>query len=264
MNGKDDISARNRSWWQQMAAEGCSFTQPWLDLTKQEILDYCSGQLNQHARLRNIYPRWILENVQDKEVLCLASGGGQQSVVFGLLGATVTVLDFSEKQLVGDRRAADHHGYQITTLLADMRDLSMLAENSFDLVYQAPSMAYIPEINSVYVGVARVLRPGGDYRVAHTNPAVEFVDLESWDGEGYRISKPYSVKKDADGEIGSVQFRHYLKEIFGGLIDTGFSIRQVIEAPGHFEPHNQAAPGTWEHSQIYLPWQFVILARKLP
>ena len=40
------------------------------------------------------------------DVLCLAAGGGQQSVAFALLGANVTVFDLSETQLEHDRLAA--------------------------------------------------------------------------------------------------------------------------------------------------------------
>lgn len=36
------------------------------------------------------------ENVEDKDVLCLASGGGQQSVVLSPLGARATVVDICE------------------------------------------------------------------------------------------------------------------------------------------------------------------------
>jgi len=263
MNELDRIADRNKNWWQRLVDEECGFTQPWLNLTKKEIVSYCSGELKNHDQLQNMFPAQILNNVGGKEVLCLASGGGQQSVVFGLLGADVTVVDFSERQLVGDRSAADHYGYQVTTILSDMRELSSLEDNSFDLVYQAPSMSYIPEVKAVYSEVGRVLKPGGFYRVAHTNPAVEFVDLDSWDGEGYRIRLPYSVKKVEYGEAESIQFRHYLHEIFNGLIEEGFSIQQVLEAPYHIESLTQAEPGTWEHSQIYIPWIFAILAQKI-
>lgn len=40
-----------------------------------------------------IYPAGLLADIDGKDVLCLASGGGQQSAVFSLLGAKVTVVD---------------------------------------------------------------------------------------------------------------------------------------------------------------------------
>jgi ubiquinone/menaquinone biosynthesis C-methylase UbiE len=245
-----------------MVAEKCGFTRPWLDLTKKDILRYRSGALNHHEQLQNMFPANILCDVDGADVLYLAFGGGQQSAVFGLLGAQVTVVDFSEKQLEGDRKAAAHYGFEVTTIQADMRDLSSSADSSFDLVYQAPSMAYIPDVRGVYAEVSRVLRTGGYYRVAHTNPAIEFIEMDSWDGEGYRISVPYAVHQIEYGEEGSIQFRHYLADIFNGLLAEGLSIVEVQEAPNHLKPDMQADPGTWEHIQMYVPWIFAIVARK--
>lgn len=128
MWGQDKSTSRNKQWWQKMVAEKCGFTRPWLDLTKKDILRYRSGALNNHEQLQNIFPVEILCDIDGKDVLCLASGGGQQSAVFGLLGARVTVVDFSEKQLDGDRKAAAHYGYEVTTIQADMRDLSSSAD----------------------------------------------------------------------------------------------------------------------------------------
>ncbi|MBN2393099.1 MAG: class I SAM-dependent methyltransferase [Anaerolineae bacterium] len=47
---------------------------------------------------------------------------------------------------------------------ADMRALSCLEEQTFDLVFQPNSMGYIPDIREVYAGVARVLKLGRLYR----------------------------------------------------------------------------------------------------
>ena len=49
-----------------------------------------------------IDPERRLGNLTGKAVLCLACGGGQQSVAFALLGAKVTVFDLSEAQLQHD------------------------------------------------------------------------------------------------------------------------------------------------------------------
>jgi SAM-dependent methyltransferase len=224
------------------------------------------GQLDPvPAPLIDMYPRDVLVDIEGKDVLCLASGGGQQSAVFGLLGAHVTVVDLSEGQLEGDKTAAAHYGYQVTTLCADMRDLSLLGDESFDLVYQAPSMAYIPDVRPVYTEVFRVLRPRRAYRVCFTNPATEFVDWDSWDGEGYRITKPYSERSEQgskDGVEGSIQFRHYMAEIFNGLVAAGFAIQQVRDSPKYYMQKNaEAQPGTWGHWLTYVGG-FAIVARR--
>ena len=259
---QDNNTARNKDWWEKMVKEGCGFTRPWLHLEKNEIQQYIHNPQDvANEQLGLIFPADILSNVDGKDVLCLASGGGQQSAVFSLLGARVTVVDLSAGQLEGDREAAAHYGYQVTTIQADMRDLSLIENGSFDLVYQAPSMSYIPDVRIVYAEVARVLRPGGLYRAAHTNPAAEFIETDSWDGEAYRISLPYTVRQVEYGEGGSIQFRHYLSDIFNGLLTVGFSIQWVQEAPVHFQENPEASPGTWEHIQLFVPWIFAIVAR---
>jgi hypothetical protein len=50
------------------------------------------------------------------EVLCLASGGGQQGPILAAAGAKVTVFDNSANQLVQDRLVADRDGLTIETV----------------------------------------------------------------------------------------------------------------------------------------------------
>ena len=91
----DDIARYNIDRWKLLGEANALFTRPWLELD-------AAG-----ARSR-VDPAGRLGDLNGKAVLCLASGGGQQSVAFALLGADVTVLDLSEDQLRRDRRAAEH------------------------------------------------------------------------------------------------------------------------------------------------------------
>jgi len=251
----------NKQHWEKMVKEGCGFTRPWLNLSRDTIIQYARGQLESvPAPLNEIYPSNILADAEGKDILCLASGGGQQTAVFGLLGAQVTVVDLAEGQLERDREAAAHYGYHVTTIHADMRNLSSIDENSFDLVYQAPSMSYVPDVRQVYPEVARVLRTGGLYRVDACNPVAQFVD-ESWDGIGYHITTPYA-ERIYRREDGAIEYRHYLSDIFNGLLGAGFFLQQVHEAPRHLKHNPHARPGSWEHILMYIPWHFAIVARK--
>lgn len=258
MSIHDEIATINKRHWEKMVKEGCGYTIPWLDLDVALIRQYARGQLDSVPdQLLEMYPPGVLLDVEGKAVLCLAQGGGQQSAVFGLLGAHVTVVDLAEGQLKGDREAAAHYGYEVTTINADMRDLSCIADKSFDLVY-GTAMSYIPDVREVYSGVARLLRTGGVYRVDFGNPATHFVN---WDGEGYHITKPYAEKIDRR-EDGAIEFRHYLGDIFNGLIAIGFSIQQVWDAPHYLRQNPQATPGSWTHQQTYVAGEFAIVAKK--
>ena len=254
-----DFIEISKNHWEKMVKEGCEFTQPWLNLDIDLINQYVRGQLDPVLEpLLHMYPSNVLANVEGKDVLCLASGGGQQSAVFGLLGAHVTVVDLAEGQLKGDRKAATHYGYDINTIQGDMRDLSCVGDKKFDLVY-GTGMSYVPDVKEVYSEVVRVLQNGGKYRVDFSNPASEFVDTEDWDGVGYRITKPYTERVRIRND-GVVEFRHTLSSIFNGLIKVGLSITHVQEAQ-RYNRSTQAPPGSWEHWQTYVTG-FAIVALK--
>jgi SAM-dependent methyltransferase len=258
MISRDEIAIANQQLWEEEVRKGCGYTIPWLDLDLALLRQYIDGKIETLPEpLTCLYPASIFADVAGKQVLCLAGGGGQQSAVFSLLGAHVTVVDLAEGQLAGDRKAAAHYGYEVATAQADMRDLSYLADQTFDLVFQPNSMAYIPDIREVYAGVARVLKPGGLYRFVVGQPVIHSVE---WDGRAYCITRPYSesLKQRADGGI---EFRHYMDDIFNGLLDAGFSIQRVHEAP-YARQKIEDEPGGWEYERGYVAGEFAIIARK--
>lgn len=255
---EDEIASANRQMWEREVAQGCGYTVPWLELDADLLRQYAAGELAAPPYpLDVMYPADFLRDVSGQAVLCLASGGGQQTAVFGLLGAHVTVVDVTEGQLVGDRTAADHYGYDVQTIRADMRDLSALKANAYDKVYQADSISYVPDVRQVYRQVARVLKPGGYYRVAHAQPAVSYTE---WNGRAYTIAKPYAQRVNLRPD-GGIEHRHYMDDMFNGLIEAGLRIRQVCEAPYAKQPLT-AEPGTWAHETRYVAGSFAIIAQK--
>ena len=265
----DEAAVENQKLWDAEVEKGCGYTIPWLDLDPERLRAYARGDAHSGARgevdvlpepLTCLYPADVFAGVEGKQVLCLAAGGGQQSAVFGLLGARVTVVDLTAGQLAGDRKAADHYGYEVTIIQSDMRDLSAIEDGTFDLVYQANSVAYVPDLHTVYGEVGRVLRAGGRYRVCVSQPSVHAV---AWNGEAYGITEPYARRVFPRPDGVGVEFRHYMDALFNGLIDAGLSIRRVHEAPYAFHPDYQdAPPGTWDHERSHVAGEFVIVAMK--
>jgi len=255
--------------WDREVEAGCGYTVPALSLSRELVKQFVASTVEQLPGIEDRFePRWVLNGVQGKDALCLASGGGQQSAAFGLLGARVTVLDLCEGQLRGDRAAAQHYGYEARTVKGDACDLSAFDDASFDLVYQAPGMSWIPDVRAVYRGVHRVLRPGGRYRAALANPAVH---LAQWDGIGYRIGDRYKggrVLKNAAGvenmEEGEPtgDHRHLLRDSVGGLAEVGFIIRHFAEDSVHLQEPVTGEPGSWTHLQYFLGWGISVVAEK--
>ena len=153
----DELTKYNMARWKALVEAEALFTRPALSLdpiSAQHMLD----------------PDGRLGDVASKDVLCLAGGGGQQSVAFALLRANVTVFDLSEAQLNRDREAAAHFNVDTKILQGDMQDLSQFEDAVFDIVYHTYSLGFVPNARLVFQQVARVLRPGGIYHFMCSNP----------------------------------------------------------------------------------------------
>ena len=251
----DDIAETNRERWNALARANVEYSQPFLDFTPE--------QAAQH-----VYRHGVIKDVAGKRVLCLASGGGQDSAAFGLLGADVTVLDLSDVQLERDRQAADHHGLKVTTLHGDMRDLSAFADSTFNVVWQVYSINFVPFVEPVFREVARVLKPGGIYFVQFHNPFVQSLDDSSWNGESYPLkgiyldgedmshSFPHWDVEQPDGTtirlVGPHEFRHTLSTVLNTLVSNGFILLGLWEwIRGDENPE----PGSWAHfTQVAPPY----------
>src|SRR5690606_7312110 len=106
-------------------------------------------------------PKQWFGTLKGKDVLCLASGGGQQVPILAAAGGRVTSFDNSEEQLSRDRAVAEREGLGVETVQGDMADLSVFPDASFDLVFHPASNLFIPDVNPVWRECFRVLRPGG-------------------------------------------------------------------------------------------------------
>jgi SAM-dependent methyltransferase len=266
----DEVARFNRERWEELAGAGVPYSRPFLHLDRES------------AR-RTIDPEGFLGRVAGRDVLCLAGGGGQQSAAFALLGARVTVLDISPTQLERDRQAAAHYGTEVRTVEGDMRELSCFRDSSFDVVWHAHSLTFVPESRPVLAGVSRILRPRGLYRLYWWNPYVHGAQ-ERWTGRGYLLTEPCADGAEVryeddrwdveqpDGRTrripGPREFRHSLPSIVNGLIGHGFVILGLWETGR--EPQEDAdrlaalAPGSWEHFRVVAPPYLTVVAAKRP
>ena len=251
----DDILKTNRERWNALARANVEYSQPFLDFTREQAAQY-------------IYRHGVLQNVAGKQVLCLASGGGQDSVAFGLLGADVTVLDLSDVQLERDRQGAAHHGLAVTAIQGDMRDLSIFRADTFDVVWQVYSINFVPSVGPVFREVAHVLKPGGIYFVQFANPFVHSIDEDAWDGRAYPLKDLYQDGEDLsqrfphwdvaqpDGSQARLtsphEFRHTLSMVLNTLVLDGFILLGLWE---WMRADDNPEPGSWAHfTQVGPPY----------
>src|SRR5215213_2317088 len=144
---------------------------------------------------------WFPAELAGLEVLCLASGGGQQGPTLAAAGARVTVLDNSPAQLARDRQVAEREVLDIATFEGDMADLSRFADESFDLVFHPVSNLFAPDVRPVWREAFRVLRRGGVLLAGFMNPAAYiFGSQEGLDSLEVRFTLPYSDPESLDEE----------------------------------------------------------------
>lgn len=216
--------------------------------------------------LKQVDPRGWLGDISGKRVLCLAAGGGRQSVLYAAAGAIVTVVDISPEMLVLDREVAAERGFDIRAVEASMDDLSALPAAGFDVVIQPVSTCYVADILAVYREVARVTVAGGLYVSQHKQPTSLQADVKP-SGSGYVVREPYyrqgplpPVTGSLHRETGTLEFLHRWEEMIGGLCHAGFVVEDLTE-PYHADEKGEQ--GTWGHRSRYLAPYVRIKARRV-
>ena len=218
----DEHRRQNRAAWDRLA-DGSQFARLATDEECQEPLKTLDGR------------GWLPKSVVGLDVLCLASGGGWQSILYASAGARVTVVDLSPGMLELDEREAARRHLSVRTLNTSMDDLSKLQDQSFDLVHQPVSTCYVPQIVRVYQEIARVLRDGGLYISQHKQPTSAQISRRDERnqfvvGVEYYHTGPLPHTEDTSyRERGAVEYLHRWEDLVGGLCRTGFVIEDLRE-----------------------------------
>ncbi len=218
--------------------------------------------------LRVVDPRgWLEKSVRGQRVLCLAAGGGLQSVLLAAAGAQVTVVDLSPAMLEQDRLMAASRGLTLNIIQGSMDNLSMLEDACFDVVIQPVSTCYVPDVVRVYREVARVLVAGGLYLSQHKQP----LNLQASalpGAQGYTVDHPYyrhgpvpsALGEHEHRESGTLEFLHRWEQLIGGLCRSGFVIEDLQE-PNYAD--RAATAGTFRHRSQFIPPYVAIKARRI-
>lgn len=232
-----DIRAYNRDAWNKEVNDGDNrWTQP---VNSEIIAKAKQGEFSILLTENIPVPHKWFPPLKGADVLCLASGGGQQGPVLAAVGAHVTVFDNSPSQLKQDQLVAEREALSIQTVEGDTSDLSMFADESFDLVFNPCSTVFMQDVRAVWKEAYRVLRHGGILMTGSMNPVHYIFDLYKADEGILEIahSIPYSdltsiPKEDLDELIEKglpVEFGHSLTDLLGGQCNAGFVITDMYE-----------------------------------
>jgi SAM-dependent methyltransferase len=227
----------NRTAWDAQVDNGNPWTVP---VTAKQIENARAGDWQILLTASRPVPRRWFPVLEDCQVLCLASGGGQQGPILAAAGARVTVFDLSPKQLARDREIAETSALAIETVEGEMTDLGRFADESFDLIIHPISNCFVADVNPVWRECSRVLRPRGVLLAGFVNPVSYLFDVEIDGARGpleVRNAIPYSDLESlteeqrerflADGQ--PFEFGHTLDDQIGGQLRAGLVLTHMYE-----------------------------------
>lgn len=227
----------NKEAWDNWGEKNCVYTIP----IDHESIEKAKNNNLQIQLTPNIFvPKEWFGEIKNKDILCLASGGGQQGPMLAASGANVTVFDNSPSQLKKDQYVAEREKLNIKCVQGDMRDLSKFNNGTFDIIFHPVSNCFVDNIETVWKECFRILRNGGRLLSGFVNPIVYIFDFNKYDKDGtinVRYKIPYSditqlPAEELNCKIKSkepLEFGHSLDSQIGGQINTGFVIKGFYE-----------------------------------
>jgi SAM-dependent methyltransferase len=232
-----DILSYNRQAWNRKVERGNAWTIP---VTAEEVASARLGTWQILLTPTKFVPKAWFPTLRGLDILCLASGGGQQGPLLAAAGARVTVFDNSPAQLAQDRLVAERDSLQLDTIQGDMADLSVFPDDHFDLIFHPVSNVFVPKVRPVWSEAFRVLRPGGFLLAGFDNPLIHIFDADLMDEKGHlevRYAIPYSDLTSLSDDKRSQQitsnnpleFGHSLEDQIGGQLEAGFFLSGFYE-----------------------------------
>ncbi|HEX8846135.1 MAG TPA: class I SAM-dependent methyltransferase [Pyrinomonadaceae bacterium] len=231
-----DIREYNKNAWDNEVESGNEWTQA----VRSEVIRAArQGRWEVLLTETKPVPRKWFPDLNGLDVLCLASGGGQQAPILAAAGARVTVLDNSPKQLEQDRMVAARDSLPLVAVEGDMADLSIFTGESFDLIFHPCSNLFVPDVRPVWKEAFRVLRRGGSLLAGFLNPVLFLFDHAQAESGVLQVkyALPYSDVESLTEEERRrfiergepLEFGHTLEDQIGGQTAAGFAIMDFYE-----------------------------------
>lgn len=232
------ILSHNEAAWDQQAL----LQQDWSRPVSPELIEAAkNGQWEIHITKSPLPESWLSKNIQGKDILCLASAGGQQAPVLAAAGANVTVFDISEKQLEQDLSVAKRNHLSLKAIQGDMSQLIGLGDSSFDYIIHPISNLYVSDLKPVWEECYRVLRTKGLLLASFYNPILFVFDknheLEEQGLLRPKYSLPYADINDLPEDMleekmknkEAFVFGHSLTSQMNGQLEAGFLLSGFYE-----------------------------------
>lgn len=183
--------------------------------------------------------RHYLAGIAGKRVCVLGSGDNQ--VVFALagMGALVTSVDISRNQLQVAEERARELGLAIDFVHADVTDLSVIVDDTFDAVYTGGHVAvWVGDLCRFYAEALRILKAGGLFLCCEYHPFRRIwkesktrlvVDSRYLDRGPFEYHYGEQVLSRDPGSFASYEHHWTIADYFNATIQAGGRVLYVDE-----------------------------------
>ncbi|MEK5475734.1 class I SAM-dependent methyltransferase [Paenibacillus sp. FSL R5-0407] len=225
-------------------------------------------QTNPQKKIGEIYP--YFGEVAGKKMINLLGSNGMKAVALSLLGANVTVVDFSADNEKYAKELAEAAGTQIRYIQSDVFQLPQNELTSeYDVVFMEKGVLhYFLDLQPLFEVVAKLLKPGGRFVLQDFHPVT--TKLISSRGTTANIRKhkvtgnyfddsvverevAYSKYSDEDSAKKVYQRYWTLGEVITSIATTGLFIKELRELPNLSSEVFDAG----------IPKSFIVVAEKL-
>lgn len=171
------------------------------------------------SMIKDLFP-----NLQGKRICVPSSGDNHAVFAFHLMGATVTSVDISERQLVNAATIAAKHGWDIQFICDDIMELNQVKSNGYDFVYTSNGVhVWINGLNAMYHNIYRILKSNGAYIMYEVHP---FTRPFGDDTTKLTVRKPY----DLIGPFGETPtYTWRMQDIINAIVSSGLNLKHIEE-----------------------------------
>ncbi len=206
-----------------------------------------------------------LQMCAGKRVAVLGSGDNLAAFALAGMGAGVTSVDISDNQLAIAQDRAWELNLDIRFVQADVIDLSVLANESYDLVYTGGHVAvWVSDLSAYYREASRILVDNGLMIITEYHPFRRVwrqgadtlqVAYKYYDRGPYTFAYDEDLLTPKTGDFTSYEFHWTLSDMINAVLQAHCQIIDVREFGEHV--------GEWEGAPMQgLPEMLMIVGQK--
>jgi len=207
----------------------------------------------------------FLSDVKGQKIAVLGSGDNEAVFALAGLGAEVTSVDISQKQLDHGARRAMELGLEVKFVRHDVTDLSSLSDGYFDKVYTGGHVAvWVSDLEKYYREASRILRSGGLFIVEEYHPFRRVwgasdskleVDYPYFNRGPFKFFYNDNVLYPEKGSYLAYEFHWTISDFCNAIIKSGCTILDMYEYGEEYE--------SWEIAPLKgLPEMLTIIGQK--